>query len=246
MYVSANGKLLRSTDKGESFAEVGSFTVVEDVTFGKEISAGAPATIYVLGNDSKGTRGVYRSTDNGENWLQIYNDVTAKEKLSVVNILEGDRQTFGVVYAGSGGRGVKYGVPADAENIFYTNKDDEIKVMINNQLCIFDVEPKLINDRTMVPMRKIFEDVGAKVYWEEATQTVTAIRKVSDQYGVEETTVQLTIGSNKIKINGVESEMDVEAVEINGRTLVPVRFITEALGAKVEWEEGENLVKIRI
>ena len=98
----------------------------------------------------------------------------------------------------------------------------------------------------MVPMRKIFEDVGAVVEWDDATKTVTAKRKVSDNYGVDETTVSLTIGSNKITINGEETTMDVVPQIVGGRTMVPVRFISEALGAKVEWIANQQLVKIII
>ena len=161
-------------------------------------------------------------------------------------LLCADRQTYGIVYVGTSGHGIKYGVPKDAENIYYTNKDDAVKVMINNQLEIFDVSPQIINDRTMVPMRKIFEDVGAEVSWDEETRTVTARRKVSDNYGIDETTVSLTIGSNKITINGGEQMMDVAPLIVEDRTLVPVRFIAEALGAEVSWDEENQLVKIVI
>ncbi len=243
VFVSSEGKLFRSTTKGELFKEIGDFTTITDFAFGKEKDENSPATIYVWGT-REGILGVHRSTDNGETWINIHNDATAKEKLVTTMVMCADRQAFGVVYVASSGRGIKYGVPRDAENPFYVCRDDAIKVMINTQLVNFDVEPQLINDRTMVPMRKIFENVGAKVEWDEATQTVTATRLVSDNWGIEETTVQLTIGSNKIKINGVEKEMDVAPIVINDRTLVPVRFISEALGAKVDWIDEKQLVKI--
>ncbi len=245
IFFSGSGKLYRSTTKGELCKEIGDFTSIKDFALGKEKDENSPATIYVFGTRENVT-GIHRSTDNGVTWDVIYNDATAKYKLTTTMVMCADRQTFGVVYVGSSGRGIKYGVPRDAENIFYTNKDDAVKVMINNQLEIFDVEPQLINDRTMVPMRKIFEDVGAVVEWDDATQTVTATRKVSDNYGIDTTTVKLTIGSNKITINGVEQEMDIAPVVINGRTLVPVRFISEALGAKVDWIDEKQLVKITI
>ena len=134
----------------------------------------------------------------------------------------------------------------ETEDIPQPSQPTGIKVILNGKQLEFDVEPMLINSRTMVPMRKVFEDVGAKVEWDEATQTVTATRLVSDNYGIDETKVQLTIGSNKIRINGVEKEMDIAPVVINDRTLVPVRFISEALGAIVEWVDEQQLVKITI
>ncbi len=240
-----DNRLWYSSNQGLLFKNVGNFTWVRDFDFGKPESDDKPPVVYVWGTREK-VRGLHASYDNGKTWKVLHNDATAKQKLVTTMVICADRQTFGAVYVGSSGRGTKFGVPANMEHPFYTNKDDEIKVMINSQLEIFDVEPQLINDRTMVPMRRIFEDVGADVYWDEDTQTVTAIRKVSSQYGIEETTVQLTIGSKTIKINDVEKEMDIAPVVINDRTLVPVRFITEALGAKVEWIEDKQLVKIRI
>lgn len=242
---SGTGKLYRSSSKGELFTEIGNFTYIESFSLGKEKDSNSPATIYVYGKMNEIT-GIHRSVDNGETWEVIYNHATAKKKLMKTFWVCGDRQTFGLVYVGSSGRGIHYGIPADSENVFYTNKDDYIKVMINTQLEIFDVEPQLINDRTMVPMRKIFEDVGAKVSWDEKTQTVTAIRTVSDNYGIDTTTVKLTIGSNIITVNGVEKTMDIAPVIIEGRTLVPVRFISEALGAKVDWLADKRVVKITI
>lgn len=240
---SGSGKLYRSTSKGELFKEIGNFTWVRDFSFGKEKDANSPATMFVWGTNN-GIRGLHRSHDNGATWEVLHDDATAKQKLVTTMVVCADRQTYGVVYVASSGRGIKFGVPAGAENIFYTNKDDAVKVMINNQLEIFDVEPQIINGRTMVPMRKIFEDVGAVVTWDEATQTVTAKRKVSDNYGVDEITVSLTIGSNVITVNGEEQTMDITPTIVNGRTLVPARFITEALGAKVEWIAEKQLVKI--
>ena len=242
---SGNGKLYRSTSKGELFTEIGNFTWVRDFSFGKEKEPGSPATMFVWGTNN-GVRGLHRSHDNGKTWEVLHDDKTAKEKLVTTMVICADRQTYGVIYVGSSGRGIKFGVPRDAENIFYTNKDDKVKVMINNQLEIFDVEPQIIDSRTMVPMRQIFEDVGAVVEWDDATKTVTARRKVSDNYGIDETTVSLTIGSNKITINGEEQTMDVVPQIVGGRTMVPVRFISEALGAKVDWVSDLQLVKIVI
>ena len=242
---SGSGKLYRSSSKGELFTEIGNFTWVRDFSFGKEKDANSPATMFVWGINN-GVRGLHRSHDNGKTWEVLHDDKTAKEKIVTTMVICADRQTYGVIYVGSSGRGIKFGVPRDAENIFYTNKDDAVKVMINNQLEIFDVEPQIIDSRTMVPMRQIFEDVGAVVEWDAATQTVTARRKVSDNYGIDETTVSLTIGSNKITINGEEQTMDVVPQIVNGRTLVPVRFISEALGAKVEWIADSQVVKIVI
>ncbi|OQB14384.1 MAG: Protease inhibitor precursor [Firmicutes bacterium ADurb.Bin193] len=116
-----------------------------------------------------------------------------------------------------------------------TQDVEGIKVIIDGVLQKFDQPPMLISDRTMVPMRAIFETLGAKVEWEEATQTVTATKGSF--------VAVLKIGSNVAKINNVEKTLDVPATIINDRTLVPLRFVSESFGADVQWiEETETVV----
>ena len=88
----------------------------------------------------------------------------------------------------------------------------------------------------IVPMRKIFEVLGASVDWSEETSTVTA-RK-------DKTEISLTIGSNIMLKNGKKIELDVPAKVINDRTLVPIRAVSEGLGARVEWDEENQAVWI--
>ena len=238
------GKLMYSSTQGDLFKYLeGDFDKVVDFAFGKEEKAGDPMTIYVVATKG-GVYGIYRSQDMGKNWTKIYDEsTTVHHKIPIIGMMAADRQQFGIIYVGGSGRGIFYGAP-DNSNIFYQIRDDDIKVLINGQTVMFDVSPQLINDRTMVPMRKIFEDVGAVVEWDEATQTVTAKRHTSDTWDIYTTEVKLTIGEKTIYINGVPQEIDVAPVVINDRTLVPVRFISEALGAKVEWLDESQVVKI--
>lgn len=171
---SGSGKLYRSTSKGELFKEIGNFTWIRDFSFGKEKDADSPATIFVWGTNN-GVRGLHRSHDNGKTWEVLHSDKEAQQKLVTTFVICADRQTYGVIYVGSSGRGIKFGVPAGAENVFYTNKDDAVKVMINNQLEIFDVEPQIINGRTLVPARFITEALGAKVEWIAEKQLVKIV-----------------------------------------------------------------------
>lgn len=105
--------------------------------------------------------------------------------------------------------------------------DSEIKVFLDGKQMSFDVSPQLMNDRTMVPMRTIFEALNASVDWNNDTQTVTATSNGK--------TVQLTVGSNIAKINENSIVLDAPAIETDGRTLVPLRFIGEAMNCDVEW-----------
>lgn len=111
--------------------------------------------------------------------------------------------------------------------IFITDVD----VKINNASLIFDQTPIIKNSRTLVPLRTIFEMLGAKVEWDGSTQTVTATKGG--------TTIVMTIGSNKMYKNGVEITLDVPPEIINSRTLVPVRAVAESFDCAVEWD-GEN------
>ncbi|WP_408626315.1 copper amine oxidase N-terminal domain-containing protein [Anaerosolibacter carboniphilus] len=94
-----------------------------------------------------------------------------------------------------------------------------------------------MNNRTLVPLRAIFEALGAEIKWDGATETVTGIKG--------ETIVELKIGSNVAKLNGKDLNLDVPATIVNKRTLVPARFIAECLGAKVDWESSSRTVIIQ-
>ena len=100
----------------------------------------------------------------------------------------------------------------------------------------FDVPPQIINGRTMVPLRAIFEELGAEVLWNGPTQTVTATRG--------DTVVTLTIGSTAPTVNGRVVEIDQPGVVVGGRTLVPLRFVGEAFGAEVNWDSATRTVTI--
>ena len=114
---------------------------------------------------------------------------------------------------------------------------DGISVVINDKPVEFgDVAPQIIESRTMVPLRAIFEALNATVEWDDATKTVKSTKG--------DTTISLTIGENKLTKNGEDKELDVPAQIIESRTLVPVRAISEAFDCKVDWEDSTKTVKI--
>ena len=114
--------------------------------------------------------------------------------------------------------------------------NDTIKVFINGKQLEFDVEPMLMNGRTMVPMRVIFEALGATVDWDGSTQTAIGETK--------KTTIKITIGKDYLLKNDNIVVLDSPAVVISGRTLVPVRAIAESLDCKVEWYGETKVVEI--
>lgn len=111
-----------------------------------------------------------------------------------------------------------------------------IKVEIDGEVIKFDQGAMLISGRTLVPMRKIFEELDSYVDWNAKTKTITATRGQKK--------IVLTIGSKTATVNGQKITLDVAPQVINSRTLVPLRFISEALGAKVDWNSQTKTVSI--
>jgi len=96
--------------------------------------------------------------------------------------------------------------------------------------------PEILEGRTLVPLRSIFEAMGATVEWNGDTKTATAKRG-----GV---TVEITIGAGEIYKNGKAIAVDVPAQIVNDRTMVPARVIAEAFGAAVDWNANGRTVLI--
>jgi len=112
----------------------------------------------------------------------------------------------------------------------------QITVLLDGRQLAFDVPPQTVNGRTLVPMRTILTQLGADVDWDAATQTVTATKGG--------TVVRLRIGSSFPTVNGSVMRIDQPGIIVDGRTLVPLRFVSEALGVKVDWIELANTVSI--
>lgn len=119
---------------------------------------------------------------------------------------------------------------------FCASADSGVTVYVDGAAVEFDVPPQIINDRTMVPMRAIFEKIGAEVTWDDATKTA-----ISKKDG---TTVSITIGEYKLNVNGKDVEIDVPAQIVDSRTLVPVRAISESFNCDVFWQEEYRAVRV--
>jgi len=112
-----------------------------------------------------------------------------------------------------------------------------ITVFVNGEPVQFTgVPPQKIGGRVLVPLRGVMEKLGAYVSYQAATKTVVAQRGDVD--------LQLTLGQRRAILNGREVMLDVPAMEYRGSTLVPLRFMGEALGADVRWDAAANSVRI--
>ena len=110
------------------------------------------------------------------------------------------------------------------------------EIVTNGTAKALDVPAQIIESRTMVPLRAIFEALGASVEWDDATKTVTSVKG--------DTTVKLTIGDTNLYVNGAAKVLDVPAQIVDSRTLVPVRAIAESFGCEVGWDDPTKTVTI--
>jgi len=111
-----------------------------------------------------------------------------------------------------------------------------ITVYVNGRVVNFDVPPTVIQGRVLVPMRGIFESLGATVDYNPLTQQINVTDGSQN--------VELTVGSRQAMVNGVPEMLGVPAFTISGRTMVPLRFISEGLGAEVQWVAANDTILI--
>lgn len=113
-----------------------------------------------------------------------------------------------------------------------------IQLSVNDRFLTLDTAPVIENGRTLVPLRGIFEAIGATVTWDNANRTAVISRDSLE--------IKVPIGSQTASVNGEARTLEVPAKIIEGRTLVPVRFIAEAMGAQVGWNNEKQIVLISI
>ncbi|WP_312045022.1 copper amine oxidase N-terminal domain-containing protein [Anaerotignum sp.] len=117
-----------------------------------------------------------------------------------------------------------------ATNAFAAN------IMINGVNLQTDASPVIVNGRTLVPIRSIFESLGATVSWDESTKTITAIR--------DNTSIKLVLNETTAIVNGNSCTLEVPPQIINGRTMVPARFVAENLNCDVNWNATTQTISI--
>jgi len=111
------------------------------------------------------------------------------------------------------------------------------KATIDLKQVVLDQPPLIENGRTLVPFRFIGEALGAQIGWNPTNRTVS--------YILGDKNIVLTIGSTTAMVNGVKTTLDVAAKILpTGRTVVPIRFISESIGAKVAWNATTRMVTV--
>lgn len=118
----------------------------------------------------------------------------------------------------------------------------DVNVITENGAVEFDVPPQITDGRTMVPMRRIFEALDARVEWFGASQLILATRNAD--------IVAIVIGNPEITVTNVLSgkvktiELDVPPQITDGRTMVPLRAVSKALGMDVNWDDETRTITI--
>jgi N-acetylmuramoyl-L-alanine amidase len=114
-----------------------------------------------------------------------------------------------------------------------------VALRIDGQWIHADVAPMIVEGRTLVPARAVFESLGGVVSWDDSAYPVQSV-----SVSCYDTIVNLTIGAATALVNGAEMPLDVPAQIVNDRTLIPVRFVSESLGFVVRWDNAGRIVDI--
>ncbi|MCE1247498.1 MAG: copper amine oxidase N-terminal domain-containing protein [Firmicutes bacterium] len=110
------------------------------------------------------------------------------------------------------------------------------RVIVNGRTINLDAPPVERNGMLFVPLRGIFENLGAKVSFDKGTGKISAYRGKNS--------VQLFVGNSQAKVNGFTSHIMVAPFENNGRAYVPLRFVSEAMGCEVNWHPPTGVATI--
>jgi hypothetical protein len=115
-------------------------------------------------------------------------------------------------------------------------KMENVSVTINGVKQVYAQSAVVTSGSTLVPMRAIFEKLGATIMWSQTSSTVTATKG--------DTVIKLTIGNQTAYVNGSPVKLSSKPQLVNGNTMVPLRFVSEALGGSVTWDQANKTVKI--
>lgn len=172
---------------------------------------------------------------DGRGYLAIDNEGRTIYSIDLINwVIKADnKELYDSLITWNGYRYISVGANA----IRTTVPKDIIKVLVNGRTIAFDVSPVMSNNRTLVPARYIFEALKAEVLWEEASKKVTI--KGEDKE------VTLSINNTTAYVNNVAIELDAAPTIINGRTLIPLRFVAENFNSEVMWDKDTQTVSIK-
>ncbi|WP_025025910.1 stalk domain-containing protein [Caldalkalibacillus mannanilyticus] len=170
---------------------------------------------------------LYKIKTNGQNATKI-DDLSKDKMLNVAS-------TY-IEYTNVKGETKKIPLSEEKTPTTQPKVTSSIKVTFNGDEVTFDTEPMIRNGRTLLPMRAVFELLGADVKWDPKLSLITAT--------TEDTSIELVIGSRTATVNGKKVELDQPPIINNSRTLVPIRFVAETLNAEINWDSKTSTITI--
>ena len=225
------GAAMQTTDKVFLLDEIQLYNIWKN--FGDVTS---PAAENIVINDGKSEKNGYTLRNGFTGWSGAYYGYKGECENGIRPAFYLNTDAIETM-TGSGTLNDPYILNAGSNgNITTPSETDNITVTVDNTPLTFDVEPIIENDRVLVPMRKIFETLGANVEWNGNTQTVTATK--------DEIKINLQIGNTEMQVNGKAVTLDAAPKLLNDRTLVPVRAVSESLNANVDWNEKTRKVTV--
>jgi|SRR5450756_2434828 len=235
----SGGGLFKSTDGGSTWSGIGfAKRHVSSLAINPITSSIMYAGIF--------DGGVCKSTNSGSSWSAINNGLTSLD----VESLAVDSGTPQTIYAGTDSGGI-FKLQMDSSETIAAPSTATITRVIqltigsrtmraNGSSTILEAAPVILNSRTFLPIRAVVEAAGGTIAWEAAAQKVTIVRKG--------TTLSLWIGKNTANLNGKSVKIDTNAkvvpIIVSGRTLLPLRFVAEALALDVGWDSKTQVITI--
>ena len=208
-------KIVYETDKGKYVANVGKYIV-----YMKEKKEKDDEPILCFSND-----GVY------------FTNVGPKDEFVAIEICRVNDWTMHIVNGKIYINDYLKINEADIEKELNELKQNTVAyVVLNDSILSFDQPPVIEEGRTLVPMRFLFEQMGANVEWNEETKSARAT--------LNNKAVTFAIDDNEAEVDSQPVTMDVPARLINGKTMVPLRFLSERLGYTITWDEGTRTVVV--
>ncbi len=176
-------------------------------------------------------------------------DVDSDSVISRINLIKSASDFYYVTYADSNGiylENKQFNTKETQRHLSElsdilagsTAAPGDIIVTLNGAAVNSDTAPVVRNGHTLVPLRSVLEQMGADVSWDADSNT--AICELNGN------TVKITIGENQFSFNGKQRALDAPAEAVDGRTMVPLRAIVEALGGKVGWDGVSRIVSVEI
>jgi hypothetical protein len=107
---------------------------------------------------------------------------------------------------------------------------------VNGKKQNLEVAPLLKDNTTYVPIKYVLDVFGGNAAWNAAAKKITVTRGA--------TVLELTVGQKALLLNGVSSKAEVAPIIVNGRTLVPLRLVSEQLGIGVNWEQKTKSITL--